>query len=550
MEEQISRKMTFLDLIKVACAIICIFSVCTVANSFFDLNRTQKGFPIGSKTSNNMPQTTWSASSKAGGVDKNERFEHAAAANGNLNLNRLHDKNKKKIKTKLNSSLLSAGKYDNGKRTAVKPKQSYSNSISLPEAPTPNREKAYDILISSKEKRINTMQTTPTSSAITAFLTNTAQKKKRRVVFGNTSLGNFLKSIRDSPPEVGAIKLMGKTSQIRRNLPAFMIIGVQKASTTLLGMYLQQHPSIMMMPGENHVFDQYYPRERYQKRNTVQDFIKDQQSEEFDARCMQGGDRKNGFLCGMKDPRAILNSDRSIPILKVFPWPIRFLVMLRDPVDRAESQLRMEKKRGLLKRSKFGTFDDIVRKDLEHMREVGLVRDWGHKTVKFDDFIGSDEETEAWAQYLQKYVTKIGTGARIGFVARGLYDLQLRSWMKHFQRRHIMVLKHTDLMNTENAPDMTNLTVNKVFEFLNVSPHNIIASTERMSNTRMNNNISKLLKSKPRNSRNRALAEEDRLSDGMRNKLREFYAPYNQRLEKLLGDGWKGVWEYDVAATH
>eukprot|EP00588_Corethron_pennatum_P001597 CAMPEP_0194287500 /NCGR_PEP_ID=MMETSP0169-20130528/34872_1 /TAXON_ID=218684 /ORGANISM="Corethron pennatum, Strain L29A3" /LENGTH=361 /DNA_ID=CAMNT_0039034211 /DNA_START=585 /DNA_END=1666 /DNA_ORIENTATION=+ len=360
------------------------------------------------------------------------------------------------------------------------------------------------------------------------------------------TLGNFLRSIRDSPSEVAVTKHMGGKSSIRRKLPAFMIIGVQKASTTLLGMYLQQHPSIIMRPGENHVTDTWYPGAKYQQKNTIQDFIKDQQHDEFDSRCMSGGYRKDGFLCGMKNPRTILNSDRSIPILKVFPWPIRFLVILRDPIDRAESQLRMEKAR-VRKKNEFGTFDDLAQKDLDDMRRVGLVRDWGNKkTVEFADFIGSDEETEAWALYLDKYVTR-KTRKNIGYVARGLYDLQLRSWMKYFPTKNIMVLKNEELMNTENAPNMMNLTVNKVFEFLNVSPHNIKASTERMSNRNMNIKMTKLLESKPRIPRNRALAEEERLSDGMRNKLREFYAPYNQRLEKLLGNEWKGVWEYDVA---
>mmetsp|Transcript_38685 Transcript_38685/g.89884 ORF Transcript_38685/g.89884 Transcript_38685/m.89884 type:complete len:220 (-) Transcript_38685:702-1361(-) len=153
-------------------------------------------------------------------------------------------------------------------------------------------------------------------------------------VNGNTTLKHFLNSFHDSPRTV---KIQSSTTKsvIKRNLPAFMIIGVQKASTTLLALYLQNHPDIIMSVRENHRYDSHYPPEKYQERRTVENFIQTHQNKEFSKLCKLGGEH-NTFLCGMRDPAAFFRPNLAIPLLKVFPWRMRFLILLRDPVDRLE----------------------------------------------------------------------------------------------------------------------------------------------------------------------------------------------------------------------
>eukprot|EP00587_Corethron_hystrix_P011609 CAMPEP_0113331336 /NCGR_PEP_ID=MMETSP0010_2-20120614/22406_1 /TAXON_ID=216773 ORGANISM="Corethron hystrix, Strain 308" /NCGR_SAMPLE_ID=MMETSP0010_2 /ASSEMBLY_ACC=CAM_ASM_000155 /LENGTH=108 /DNA_ID=CAMNT_0000194539 /DNA_START=391 /DNA_END=717 /DNA_ORIENTATION=- /assembly_acc=CAM_ASM_000155 len=99
----------------------------------------------------------------------------------------------------------------------------------------------------------------------------------------------------------------------------------------------------------------------------------------------------------------------------------------------------MMKGKGQLKKYGQLTYDEIVKLDLDRMQEAGLIKDW-NKTVAFKKFINSDREAQAWLEYQ--------THMYDGFVARGLYDLQIRNWMKHFPAEDILVVKNSALRNT------------------------------------------------------------------------------------------------------
>jgi hypothetical protein len=202
-------------------------------------------------------------------------------------------------------------------------------------------------------------------------------------------------------------------------------------------------------------------------------------------------------LTGDSTPSYLIDSARVIPRLKeVFPHNMKFLVMLRDPVKRAISHYAMVtsaegteaqlQSRGREWRSK--TFQEVVIDDLTKMRDCGLLpylkfhykpgdekRPEFWSTIAFDEemfnaFSGSAGEDEAWSMYLCKNVP-MKTGS-YGLVTRGMYELNLRPWLRAFDPNDFLVLKLEGLQK-----DVSKDGIAKVWEHLGVPPIDMVADS-------------------------------------------------------------------------
>ena len=152
------------------------------------------------------------------------------------------------------------------------------------------------------------------------------------------------------------------------NLPKFLCIGVQKAATSWLWVQLRSHPQIWMPPlKELHFFDHLYvPENRTWTTGHIQKNVKDSLnwhakngkidlpyfrymidlatenlfSEEWyrKAYSWKGAD---GKLAGDITPEYFMIPEEGIAYVKKFLGPQKLILMVRDPVDRAESQIRM-----------------------------------------------------------------------------------------------------------------------------------------------------------------------------------------------------------------
>lgn len=117
----------------------------------------------------------------------------------------------------------------------------------------------------------------------------------------------------------------------REPVVSFLVAGVQKAGTTALYDYLRTHPQLCL-PGvkEPHFFD-----------DDTRDW------DDPDYRTYEAlFDRANGRLCGECTP-IYLYWPNCLERVRAYNPAMKFVVSLRDPVERAWSHYRMELARGV-----------------------------------------------------------------------------------------------------------------------------------------------------------------------------------------------------------
>jgi len=345
----------------------------------------------------------------------------------------------------------------------------------------------------------------------------------------------------------------------KRPTPSFLILGAQKAGTTFLFEIIMQHPWLIKPVGkrrETHCLDW-----RWRTDLTTTGARQQWCHKFFHYPELQ---KHPSCLTGDSTPSYLLDSARVIPRLReVFPHPLKFFVMCRDPVQRAESHYAMVtstqgtpaqlKARGSEWRNQ--SFDQIVCDDWRKMKECGLLPYWtinnkndaddGSLDISaavfdpdlFEAFAGTAEEDAAWERYLKKHIP-LNTGS-YSLLARGLYELNLRPWLRAFAASDFLVLK------LEAAKDATVLqeTLQAVWKHLDV-PYYTIPNADTPKNARDYDPIA---------------------SKETRAFLQRFYQPHNQRLQqtllsfslpaqqqesssdrqRILLQHWSQVWEYD-----
>ena len=297
----------------------------------------------------------------------------------------------------------------------------------------------------------------------------------------------------------------------QRPTPSFLILGAQKAGTTSLYEYLVQHPLVIRARRrETHCFDWRWNDKLSTTEKQREWCHKFFFTEELKVRpsCMTGD----------STPSYLLDSRRVIPrLLDVFNWPIRFFVMIRDPVKRAESHYAMAtstdgneaqlKARGSEWRKK--ALATVVSDELQQMNECNLIPYWNFETMtvdmdKFHDFVGSQAEDEAYGKFLS--LVPLNTGSH-SLIARGLYELQLRPWFAAFDREAFHILCVEDFKEHGVGSVM-----NGVWEHLDLPKVDIDDDA-------------------PKNTRDYVSL----MDDDTHSLLHRFFEPHNARLATLLG---------------
>jgi len=283
-------------------------------------------------------------------------------------------------------------------------------------------------------------------------------------------------------------------SSLKERAPAFLLIGAQKSGTMALRTYLSKHPliEVPMDVGETHYFDKHYP-----ENATAEEHLSAYVEQFYDRDC-----RKNESFCIAGESTPIyLFATETVParVKSVCPWA-KFLVILRDPVKRAISHCNMMIEREEIK----DTFEMRLERDFKWMMSTGLIS---------NNTLSPEQEEKAWAKYLK--TTPATSRWKKLPIGRGFYELQLRIWFRYFPREQFLIIKSEDL-DTDRAA-----TMERVFEFLGV-PNHVAKKQEKKIHQR---------------------SYSFTASDDVKDFLYDFYRPYNQKLEKLLGPEWKGAWE-------
>jgi hypothetical protein len=210
------------------------------------------------------------------------------------------------------------------------------------------------------------------------------ERKKRRAQrkILDQEVGYLSDERRDPPPE----RL--ETAHLRQ-LPDFIVLGTQRGGTTSLYHYLTEHPDIgPAFRKEVHFFERHYEKG-------------------LDWYLAHFPMRGEVSVVGEASPNYLFHPDVPERVCKAVPHA-RFIVLLRNPVDRAYSHYQMKVRRGI----ETLPFEEALDKERERLSS------------------SNDPASPTWRHY--------------SYLKRGLYVEQLQRWMSVFPREQFLITKSED----------------------------------------------------------------------------------------------------------
>ena len=250
----------------------------------------------------------------------------------------------------------------------------------------------------------------------------------------------------------------GLTSPIRV-LPDFIIIGAMKSGTTSLYYNICQHPNVFEAAyDEIGFFDDNFELGLYWYRSMFPTVF-----QKYITKL-----RHKEFLTGEDTPFYFWKQNAVDRIHNILP-NAKLIIILRNPIDRAYSNYTDQINRGIEPAS----FEEVIKNEIEFIEKNNLKS----KNNELKDMIKEP-----------------------AYLAKGIYVNQLELWRKKFP------LKQFHILSTEEMSSQPHKTLEKVFEFLQVSEENIQTPQKR-----------KMKEYSPMNSDTRKL-------------LIEFFKPYNEKL--------------------
>lgn len=260
-----------------------------------------------------------------------------------------------------------------------------------------------------------------------------------------------------------------------RLMPDFLVIGGQKCGTTSLYQYLVTHPHIISaMKKQMHFFDNHYEKGITWYRAHFPSSLYKQYFKHV---------HKEDFITGEATPYYIFHPLAARRAAKFLP-NAKFVLVIRNPVDRAYSHYHHEIRKG----TETLSFEEALAKEPERLA--------GEK----EKMLASD------SYYSFNY-------QRYSYLSRGLYAEQLSEWFNYFPKEQFFVVKSEDMYR--NTTDI----VKQIFKFLNLPefPEFKIEKDQYYN-----------------------VGKYEKMDSKMKEKLVEYFKPHNEKLYKLLDRdfGW------------
>lgn len=207
-------------------------------------------------------------------------------------------------------------------------------------------------------------------------------------------------------------------SKSRAILPNLFISGVQKAGTTAIASFLEQHPDVCLVKNkEAHVFD----NPQLFQTNDKAGFIYEKYAEKLT--------HYNGEKYILDATPITILHPQFIAQCAEFCSEAKHIVMLRDPVERALSHYSMSRSKG--------------------REELSPINAFLNESKRLADFY----EMLPLSDFKSKYRDN-------SYLIRGLYKRQLRSLRKYFEEDAVKVLNQNDLLEKHHE------TLMDIFAFL------------------------------------------------------------------------------------
>jgi hypothetical protein len=221
-------------------------------------------------------------------------------------------------------------------------------------------------------------------------------------------LGNILRNHKNALTVARQFnKLYYNSTGFTHVLPDFLIIGAARSGTTSLYEYLIQHPSVISGIGKEVYF---FDKEFKKGINWYKSFFptkstKSKLEKKLQTKCV---------TCEAT-PRYLYHPSSPKRVFEILP-NAKFIILLRNPIDRAYSHYQMEVSSGNEKLS----FDNAINEEKNR-----ISTDMERMT--------NDENFYSINFYRKSYLT------------RGIYVDQIKRWFKYFPRNQFLIIQSEDL---------------------------------------------------------------------------------------------------------
>ena len=220
-------------------------------------------------------------------------------------------------------------------------------------------------------------------------------------VTGGRQRSLIVRAVRRSPLQRLTVR---RLTAGRRQWPDFVIIGAQRAGTTSLTQWLYAHPQVKAARArELHYFDLNYGLGPNWYRSN------------FPV-------RSEGQISGESTPYLLFHPLAPERVARDLPETTRFIVLLREPVERAISQ-------------------------------YWLNRRCGHEPLPFRDAVDRERERLAGQEEIIRRGQLSDSHQRFSYVARGRYAEQLQRWFRHVHQERILVVQSEELFESTVVAD-------------------------------------------------------------------------------------------------
>ncbi len=299
--------------------------------------------------------------------------------------------------------------------------------------------------------------------------------------------------------------------------PDFLLIGGAKCGTTSFAAYLPDHPQVdPWQVKEPNYWSWHLPNTRQ-----YQGLFTNVEPLDVVAPSQQiAGDYSTSSLLHPIVPRRVA---ASLPNIKI-------VLMLRNPIDRAYSHYVMSQRSGL---EADQSFDAIVRREAALVPELLAAHQRGFRHPSGESsscYRGVDGSTiyfplhnQSWTPRPFKTETDLQAFYFTSYVFRSIYYDQILRWLTLFTRRQMLIIQSEKFFS---APARH---MDKVASFLGLQPHDF--SNKELKRHYAGSGSGDWTPPK----KYRPMRKETRKF------LRDFFAPYNDKLYALLGEdyGWK-----------
>lgn len=260
-----------------------------------------------------------------------------------------------------------------------------------------------------------------------------------------------------------------------RTLPDFAVIGFPKCGTKSLFSYVAQHPNIGVPTSYGRSFFNvnYHRGLGWYKSHypTVENKKKLKK---------ESGE----YFFGDYSASYMMWYESALKIKKVMPR-VKLIVVLRNPVDRAYSQFNFKEQ---------GRFRETI----------------DNPETYFSDAIKDDEKRlKNWEYMIDNNLInrQNHVATKTPYLTMGKYAIHLKEWFKVFPKEQFHFVPTDEMSNEINIQK----TVSKVYKFLGLPDYEI-------------NDFSR-----------KNVGSYERIDEKQRDKVKDFYKPWNAELEEMLG---------------